>query len=85
MLFNSWVFAAFFIAFFPVYYGLRNLVWWRNAWILVASYFFYGWWDARFVTLLAILASVDYLAALGVTGRRSTVADKLKSVTFPMG
>jgi alginate O-acetyltransferase complex protein AlgI len=84
MLFNSWVFAAFFIAFFPIYYALRKHVWWRNAWILVASYFFYGWWNPRFVTLLAILASVDYLAALGVTGQRSTVTDRLKSAAFPM-
>jgi alginate O-acetyltransferase complex protein AlgI len=85
MLFNSWVFAAFFVVFFPVYYGLRRHVWWRNAWILAASYFFYGWWNPRFVTLLAILASVDYLAALGVTGRQSTAADKLKSAAFPLG
>jgi len=66
MLFNSRTFAAFFGLFFPVFLLLRNNVRARNVWLLVASYAFYGCWNPRFVTLLAILAAVDYLAARGV-------------------
>jgi D-alanyl-lipoteichoic acid acyltransferase DltB (MBOAT superfamily) len=84
MLFNSWVFAAFFAIFFPVYLLVRRRVGLRNAWILVASYVFYGWWNPRFVTLLAILAAVDYLAAKGVAGQPVRHADRVKGALFTM-
>jgi alginate O-acetyltransferase complex protein AlgI len=82
MLFNSWVFAAFFVIFFPVYLLVRRHVGMRNLWILLASYVFYGWWNPRFVTLLAILAAVDYLAALGVAGQPVRQVDRAKGVLF---
>lgn len=84
MLFNSSVFALFFAIFFPVYLLIRKDVRKRNVWLLVCSYFFYGWWNPRFVTLLAILAAVDYLAALGVTGRAVTHWDRVKSAVFTL-
>ncbi len=84
MLFNSWVFAAFFVIFMPVYLLVRRHVGLRNLWILLASYFFYGWWNPRFVVLLAILAAVDYLAALGVAGRPVLNVDRLKGAAFTM-
>ena len=84
MLFNSWAFALFFIVFMPVYLLLRRQVMWRNLWILLASYFFYGWWNPRFVTLLAILAAVDFLAALGVAGQPVRQSDRLKGAFFTM-
>ncbi len=33
---------------------------WRNNFLLAASYFFYGYWDFRFVTLLLATQIVDY-------------------------
>ncbi|MGI9015564.1 MAG: MBOAT family O-acyltransferase [Euzebya sp.] len=39
---------------------------WRNPVILVASYVFYGWWDARLVSLLALSTMVDFLVARGL-------------------
>jgi D-alanyl-lipoteichoic acid acyltransferase DltB (MBOAT superfamily) len=84
MLFNSWVFAAFFLIFFPVYLLVRRNIGLRNLWILLASYVFYGWWNPRFVTLLAILAAVDYLAALGVAGQPVRQLDRAKAALFTM-
>ncbi len=35
----------------------------RNAWLLACSYLFYGWWDWRFLFLILLSSSVDFLAA----------------------
>ncbi|WP_245843542.1 MBOAT family O-acyltransferase [Niastella vici] len=34
---------------------------WQNVLILVASYFFYGWWSWKFMILLAVSTFADYL------------------------
>jgi len=38
----------------------------QNRLILVASLFFYGWWDWRFLLLLIAIASIDFLVALAL-------------------
>ncbi|KPP95472.1 MBOAT family protein [Erythrobacter sp. HL-111] len=38
----------------------------QNAILLAASYVFYGWWDWRFLGLIALSTLIDYLAALGM-------------------
>lgn len=63
MLFNSDVFLLFFGAFGLLYYMVRGNLRARNALIVVASYIFYGWWDWRFVPLLAFTSIVDFAAA----------------------
>ena len=82
MLFNSAVFALFFAAFFPLYMLCRRRVMARNLLLIVASYLFYGWWDPRFLILVAISTSVDYLAALGAAGKPVPAKDLLKSALF---
>ena len=62
MLFNSGIFLQFFAAFLLLYHLCRERLNARNALIVAASYFFYGWWDARFVTLLFLTSLVDYVA-----------------------
>src|ERR1700736_1329040 len=48
---------------------LVTLIHWRlpfraqNRFLLAASYFFYGWWDWRFLTLMAGSTLVDYFVA----------------------
>ena len=42
--------------------GLRA----QNAWMLLASYVFYGWWDWRFLGLLFGTTLNDYLVGLGL-------------------
>src|SRR5262245_61440335 len=60
MLFNSLHFAAFFIVVFSLVALLRNRVKARNVVLLVAGYYFYGWWDWRFLFLLAGTTVIDY-------------------------
>jgi alginate O-acetyltransferase complex protein AlgI len=38
----------------------------RNALLVAASYFFYGWWDVRFAVLMAAASFVDFVAALAL-------------------
>jgi alginate O-acetyltransferase complex protein AlgI len=52
-----------------VFLALVTLVYWRlpfrsqNRFLLAASYFFYGWWDWRFLILMAGSTLVDYFVA----------------------
>ncbi len=66
MLFNSWVFLAFFAVVLALYALMQRRVAWQNAMLLVASYVFYGWWDWRFLGLVLLSTVVDYVAALRI-------------------
>ncbi|MFW5831779.1 MAG: MBOAT family O-acyltransferase [Prolixibacteraceae bacterium] len=66
MLFNSLVFVAFAIIFFLVFKIVRRKVKGRLIWLTIASFFFYGWWDWRFLFLIIFSGLVDYYAALGM-------------------
>ena len=62
MLFNSLDFAIFLPIVFLLYWFVaqKNLKL-QNALIVLASYFFYGWWDWRFLSLIIFSTVVDYL------------------------
>src|SRR5438477_8861398 len=58
MLFNSLDFCIFFAI---VYFLYRLLPFrWQNRMLLVAGYVFYGWWDVRFLFLIAFSTTVDF-------------------------
>lgn len=63
MLFNSLEFAFFLPVVLCLYWLLpsdnKN---YRNALLLIASYVFYGWWDWRFLGLIAFVISPTYTA-----------------------
>ncbi|NLX14084.1 MAG: MBOAT family protein [Phycisphaerales bacterium] len=61
MVFTSFTFVFFLAVVLPLYYALSHR--WQNRFLLVASYVFYGAWDWRFLSLLAISTVVDYLVA----------------------
>lgn len=61
MLFNSLDFAIFFPVVFVLYWLVAKQLTLRNSLILVASYTFYGWWDWRFLLLIAISTIVDFI------------------------
>src|SRR5450631_1832159 len=82
MLFNTGTFAVFFASFLPLYFMCRQYVAARNSLLIVASYVFYGWWDPRFLILVAVSTSVDYIAALGSAGKPVRAVDVLKSAAF---
>ncbi len=58
MTFNSLEYGAFLVVALGAYWLLRGR---PRLWLLVlASYFFYGWWDYRFLALLWISTAVDF-------------------------
>lgn len=61
MLFDSPIFFVFLVIVVVAYWRLP----WRqqNIFLLVASYFFYGWWDWRFLFLMAASTVLDFLIA----------------------
>jgi len=66
MLFNSvdfLVFAALFFIGWPFFRRWNNVRW---LYITSASFFFYGWWDWRFLFLLIGTGLIDYWAGLGM-------------------
>lgn len=65
MLFQSIEFAIFFPIVFTIYWALSNRdLKWQNAWLVIASFIFYGWWDWRFLGLMIFSAGVDFVTAL---------------------
>ncbi len=58
MLFNSLPFVAFFVVVYALYVILTHR--YQNALLLVASYFFYGSWDWRFLGLMLFSTTMDY-------------------------
>ena len=62
MLFNSPEFIVFFVLVYLVYVALPFRL--QNIMLLVASYIFYGWWDARFLFLVALSTTVDFWVGL---------------------
>ena len=58
MLFNSFIFIIFLLFVIPLYYVLARK--YRAVYLFLVSYFFYGYWDWRFCTLLLISTIVDY-------------------------
>lgn len=68
MLFNSYVFWAFFALVLPGAVLLRGTP--RKLLLLIASYVFYGFWDWRFLSLILLSTLVDYYAAQAIDRTR---------------
>jgi alginate O-acetyltransferase complex protein AlgI len=79
VLFNS---VEFFI-FLAVVYGLYRVLPFRgqNYMLLAASYFFYGWWDWRFLFLMTLSTTIDYWVGLTMAGRLGS-RERLVSTSF---
>ena len=61
MLFNSFDFAIFLpIVFILYWFVTQKHLRLQNLLIVGASYFFYGWWDWRFLSLILFSTLVDY-------------------------
>jgi len=77
VLFPTVTFALFFAVVLPVSWLLQpHQRAWR-VWILLASYVFYGWWDWRFVFLLAGSTVVNHILAVAIYRTRAQHARKL--------
>nr|WP_303317717.1 MBOAT family O-acyltransferase [Flavivirga sp. MEBiC07777] len=65
MVFNSLDFFIFLFIVFVLYWLLfKKHVKIQNIFLLVVSYIFYGWWDWRFLSLILLSTTVDYLVGI---------------------
>ena len=63
MLFNSFVFIVFLPIAFAGYWLIRQRRL-QNLWIVLVSYIFYGWWDWRFLGLIAFTSLCSFASGL---------------------
>lgn len=63
MIFTEYRFLVFFAVVFLVRWALRDLTY-QKVWLLVCSYAFYAAWDWRFLSLIWISTTVDYVAGI---------------------
>lgn len=70
MVFNSFIFWLFFLVVILLYFRLPHRG--QNRMLLVASYFFYGYWDYRFLALLLLTTTVDFFIAQRIYEAEST-------------
>lgn len=89
MLFNSIDFAVFLpIVFFMYWFVTNKNLKLQNFLIVVASYVFYGWWDWRFLSLIAFSTIVDYLIGRKLKTENKALNRKLllwTSITINLG
>ena len=64
MLFNSYAFLVFLPIVFLLYWFVFRGRQWQNLLVVVASYIFYGWWDWRFLFLIALTSLCSYGSGL---------------------
>ena len=81
MFFNSLDFAVFLPVVFVVYWFVfqRNIRL-QNLFVAAASYVFYGWWDWRFLSLIAFSTAVDFL--VGKALRKENSSKKRKGLLW---
>ncbi len=59
MLFHTWPFLVFLLVVLPVFFALGRTRFWIP-WLLLASYFFYGWWNPYYLLLVVYSTALDY-------------------------
>lgn len=64
MVFNSFEFMLFLPIVWGLYWSLKGHLRLQNLLIVVASYVFYGWWDWRFLILIAFTSAWSYVVGL---------------------
>jgi len=77
MLFNSIDFLIFLPTIFVTYWCIPNAkVRLQNIFLIFASYFFYGWWDWRFLSLIVFSSFIDYF--VGISLSKTNIINKRK-------
>lgn len=66
MLFNSFQYFIFLPIVFCLYWFIFKPLKWQNLLVLVCSYVFYGWWDWRFLILIAITTGLSWLSGIAI-------------------
>lgn len=82
MIFTSFTFAIFLIVVFLLYWLVFNRsLKSQNFLLLCVSYFFYGWWDWRFLSLLFFISSANFIIANWMQNTRNKSFRKLLFLT----
>lgn len=76
MLFDSAVYLVFLTLVVFAYWRMRHTA--QNRFLLAASYFFYGWWDWRFLLVMIASTAIDYWIAGAIS--RSTEPRQRRSL-----
>ena len=81
MSFTSLVFPAFLAIAFCLYWFVfgRNYRW-QNVFVVLASYIFYGWWDWRFLGLIAFTSICSWSCGI-LIGRFRNAPRKARAVS----
>ncbi len=79
MVFNSIEFLVFLIIVYTAYRLLPFRG--QNRMLLVASYIFYGWWDARFLFLILLTSTLDFCSALMIGQGQMSTRQRVVSTT----
>ncbi len=82
MLFHTWTFAVFLLVVLPVFFLLRKTRFWI-AWLMLASYVFYGWWNPYYLSLVFYSTVLDYflVTLMGRCPREGTQVDVAARLT----
>ena len=72
--YNSIEYIVFLPIVFAIYWLLRNHLKLQNAFVVLASYVFYGWWDWRFLLLIAFTSLCSYASGLLIVESRESRA-----------
>src|ERR1700740_745679 len=59
MLFQTWPFLILLLVVLPVFFALRKTRLWLP-WLSIASYFFYGWWNPYYLSLVMYSTVLDF-------------------------
>ena len=80
MVFPTLQFILFFVVVLTVNQALTGNSGWRKAFLIAASYTFYGSWDVRFLALMAAVSAVAYLA--GQFGNHARWGKKVRNIAI---
>ena len=82
MLFNSIDFAVFLpIVFILYWFVTKKSLQLQNILLIIASYIFYGWWDWRFLSLIAFSSLVDFIVGIQLSKTEANQKRKLLLLT----
>lgn len=66
MLFNSFEFLLFLPIVFILYWFVFRQRRWQNFLIVIASYVFYGWWNWKFLVLIALTSTCSFVSGIAL-------------------
>lgn len=66
MLFNSFEFLLFLPIVFILYWTVFRQRRWQNLLVVIASYIFYGWWDCKFLLLIALTSTCSFVSGIAL-------------------